>query len=296
MPKTVRLFALLVLGLVGVALVAACGGKEEAKLPSVAVGAGEYSFTSPDSFAGGLVQIKLNNTGKENHHAQFVRLNDGVTLPQFQQALLEAVQAQFQGPALGKVFGAVTFQGGPATTAPGKSTDVTLNLSQGSYVMLCFVSDPQGVPHMARGMIKPFSVTAAAATQPALAKAAGNVELNDFAFTTIPSDLKVGKYTWAVTNKGKEIHEMGMLRLKAPAAQIQQILAGPPPAPGSARPAGPPPFEDAGGFQAITPGMTGWTTVELEKGEYALVCFVPSPANQGKPHVALGMVRTFTVQ
>lgn len=294
MPKTVRLLALLVLGLVGVASVAACGGKEEAKLPQVAVGAADYSFTAPDSIAGGLVQVKLNNTGKEAHHAQLVRLNDGVTLPQFQQALQEAAQAQFQGPALGKVFAAVTFQGGPAPTAPGKSSEVTLNLAQGSYVMLCFVPDPQGVPHMAKGMIKPFAVTAAAASQPTPPKAAGTVDLNDFAFTTIPTDLKAGKHTWAVTNKGKEIHEMGMLKLKAPAADVQKILVAPPPAPGSARPA--PPFEETGGFQAITPGMTGWATVDLEKGDYALVCFVPSPANQGKPHVALGMFRPFTVK
>jgi uncharacterized cupredoxin-like copper-binding protein len=296
MPKTVRLLALLVLGLVGVALVAACGGEEEAAVPQVAVGASEYAFASPDSIAGGLVQLNLNNTGKEDHHAQLVRLNDGVTLPQFQQALQEAVAAQFQGPAVGKVFAAVTFQGGPATTKPGKSTAATLNLSQGSYAMLCFVGDPQGVPHIAKGMIKPFTVTAAAAAQPTPPKAAGTVDLNDFAFTAIPTDLKVGKHTWAVTNKGKEIHEMGMLKLKAPAADVQKILSAPPPAPGSAPPAGPPPFEDAGGFQAIMPGMTGWTTVELEKGDYALVCFVPSPANQGKPHVALGMFRPFTVK
>lgn len=180
---------------------------------------------------GGLVQVKLNNTGKETHHAQFVRLNDGVTLAQFQQALQEAAAAQFQGPAVGKVFAAVTFQEVPASTAPGKSSEVSLSLAQGSYVMLCFLPDPQGVPHVAKGMIKPFNVTTAAATQPTLPKAAGTVELNDYAFTTIPSDLKVGKHTWAVTNKGKEIHEMDPLLLKAPAAQIQQILAASPPAP-----------------------------------------------------------------
>ncbi len=296
MPKTVRLLAILALGLVGVAFVAACGGEEEAKLPAVAVGASEYSFASPDSFAGGLVQVKLNNTGKEAHHAQLVRLNEGVTMAQFQQALQEAAAAGFQGPAMGKVFAAVTFQGGPAPTAPGKSSEVALNLSEGSYAMLCFLPDPQGVPHIAKGMIKPFIVTAAPATQPATPKAAGAVELNDFAFTAIPSDLKAGKHTWAVTNKGKEIHEMSMIKLSIPAAQVQQILSAPPPAPGSAPPAGPPPFEDAGGIQAFTPGLTGWAMVELEKGEYALVCFVPSPANQGKPHVALGMFRSFTVE
>jgi len=52
-------------------------------------------FTSPDTFAGGIVRIRLNNTGKESHHAQLVRLNDGVTIPQFQSALMAAGQANF---------------------------------------------------------------------------------------------------------------------------------------------------------------------------------------------------------
>lgn len=284
--------ALLLVG----AVAAACGGGEAA-LPEVSVTAAtatnEYTFTAPDSFAGGIVRVKLNNAGKESHHAQLIRLNDGVTLPQFQQTLQAAGQANFEGPAVGQLFAMVTFQGGPAPILPGKSTEVVLNLQQGQYVMLCFLPDPMGVPHLAKGMIKPVSVTAAAASQPQPPKAAGSVELNDFAFTAIPSDLKAGKHTWAVINKGKEIHEMGMIRLKAPAADVQKALTAPP---GSTPPAGPPPFEDAGGFQAIAPGMTGWTTVDLAKGEYALVCFVPSPANQGKPHVALGMFRSFTVK
>jgi hypothetical protein len=82
-----------------------------------------------------------------------------------------------------------------------------------------------------------------------------------------------------------------------PAAQLPQILSqivGAPP--GSAPPPGPPPFEWAGGYQVIMPGATGWATLDLTPGEYALVCFIPSPANQGKRHFALGMFRPFSVK
>ena len=42
------------------------------------------------------------------------------------------------------------------------------------------------------------------------------------------------------------------------------------------------------------PGGRGWTTLDLQPGEYALICFVPDPAD-GVPHVAKGMLRTFVV-
>jgi hypothetical protein len=37
----------------------------------------------------------------------------------------------------------------------------------------------------------------------------------------------------------------------------------------------------------------GTTLVNLEPGDYTLICFFPSP--DGTPHAALGMVATFTV-
>ena len=53
---------------------------------------------------------------------------------------------------------------------------------------------------------------------------------------------------------------------------------------------GPPPFEDAGGIAAISPGSTATFTVTLEAGaSYAFICFVPDQAT-GAPHAALGMV------
>jgi uncharacterized cupredoxin-like copper-binding protein len=61
-------------------------------------------------------------------------------------------------------------------------------------------------------------------------------------------------------------------------------------------PDGPPPFSDVGGMQAIDPGQTAYAVLDLTPGEYVVMCAVPSPANQGKPHFELGMVMTFTVK
>jgi uncharacterized cupredoxin-like copper-binding protein len=276
---------LLVLAAVALAaVVVACGGKGAA-IPTVFIGAADYSFTLPDSIPGGLTHLQFTNTGKEPHHAQFARLNDGVSLQQFQAALQKGPEGAFP---------LITFQAGAPAIEAGKKSEAVVNLTAGQYMLLCFIPSPDGVPHLAKGMVKPLTVTAAPAKQPAKPAAKGAVDLLDFAFGTLPGNVSAGKTTLAVVNKGKEVHEMGVLKLKGvPAAQVIQALSAPP---GSALPPGPPPFEWAGGYQAIMPGATGWATLDLTPGEYTLICFVPSPANQGKPHFALGMFRPFTVK
>jgi hypothetical protein len=276
-------------------LAVACGG-EEIPIPAVAIGAADYSFALPDSIPGGLTRLQLTNNGKEEHHAQIFRLNDGVTLPQFQGAFQGIFQAppERQGEATGRALALISLAGGPGTAVPGGKSEAVVDLKAGQHVLVCFVESPDRAPHVAKGMLKTLTVTAAPAKQPALPQAKATVSLNDFAFTGLPS-LSSGKVTLQVTNNGKQPHEMPVVRLKGiTGAQLKQILSAPP-TPGQAPPPGPPPFEGAGGLQAISPGATAWTTLDLTPGEYALVCFVPDPAS-GKPHVALGMISTFTVK
>ena len=54
--------------------------------------------------------------------------------------------------------------GGMAGLAAGKSGIMELNLTAGTYVAICFLSDPKsGQPHFMLGMMTPFTVSAAAA-------------------------------------------------------------------------------------------------------------------------------------
>ena len=297
MKHLVKALGFLAVAVAGVAIAAACGGGP--KIPEVALGAADYSFTLADTVAGGLVQVRFTNNGKEDHHAQFLRLNDGVTQQQFQATFQSALQAAAtEGEAaLFRIFEVVTADGGPPPVAPGKEAEVVMDLRQGQYVMVCFLPGADGIPHIAKGMIKPLTVTAAPADQPSPPSVAGTVDLADFAFATFPSEIKVGKTKVGVTNKGQEPHEMTVVRLKGiNVTQLLEILGGPPPPPGSAPPSGPPPFEFAGGYQAMMPGQTGWTILDLTAGDYAAICFIPSPANEFKPHFALGMARAFTVK
>jgi hypothetical protein len=50
--------------------------------------------------------------------------------------------------------------GGVAGTARSTTSFITLDLTPGEYVMVCFVPDSKdGKPHTAHGMVKPFTVS-----------------------------------------------------------------------------------------------------------------------------------------
>ncbi len=149
-------------------------------------------------------------------------------------------------------------------------------LAAGHYLFLCSVPGRDGVPHVAKGMVRPIEVTNNPSA-PALA-------------TSV--DWPPAQTTVQVVNNGPQVHEMSVVRLKGISGdQLRQIFSAPPGAP----PPGPPPFEEIGGINALAPGETGQTTLNLTPDTYALVCHVPDPAT-GRPHVSLGMLQTFTVQ
>jgi hypothetical protein len=60
-------------------------------------------------------------------------------------------------------------------------------------------------------------------------------------------------------------------------------------------PDGQSPGDTFGGTMALQRGQVNFITAEFTPGDYALLCFVPD-SGDGKPHVAHGMVRQFTVK
>jgi hypothetical protein len=289
--SALTLFALVVTGV-------ACGGDDNktgnegasgdgngsGKSGDYPIGAREYAFDFNDKIDGGLVRLRLENKGRETHQAQVVRLNDGVTQAQFQAAL--------QNPDERVVLSMISLAGGPnAVDAGGKQTTVS-DLRAGQYALLCFVESDDGVPHLAKGMVKPFEVTApaqAASANPPQAKA--NITLVDSSFLGTES-IGSGKTTVQVTNGGPQPHEMTIIRLKEGLTvdQLSAVLTGQAPPP-----PGPPPIESAGGVAALSVGLKGWADLDLTAGNYALLCFVPD-ATTGETHAAKGMIKGLTVK
>jgi hypothetical protein len=246
----------------------------------------DFSYDAPDSIAGGLTTITMDNQGAalEGHQAQLFMLDDGVTFQQFSDTA-----ATDETGAATLALG--TTAGGPHGVLSGEQQTVIQDLQPGTYAMLCFFSGDDGVPHLAKGMLKELTVTEAAAEQPDTPAPDANVNLADFSFTgatTIPA----GGATVQMINNGPQPHEMAVQKLAegVTAEQVAQLFTSDAPPP-----EGPPPFTSAGGGGAIAAASDMYVQLDLEAGDYVLLCFVPDEAT-GAPHAALGMVAPLTVE
>jgi plastocyanin len=245
----------------------------------VAISGSDYAFESPETLETGYQTLTFTNTGKELHHLQLARLNDGVTLEQFQAAMQEGESAAF--PLL-------EFVGGVGMVAPGQTATATVKLEEpGTYLELCFVPDANGVPHLALGMIKPIEVVAAAAMTEA-PKADLVVNMVDFAFT-LPAEVPAGQQTWEVVNHGEQPHELGLGKIKE-GKTLDDVMVwlqtgefGPDM-----------PLDFLSGAQGMAKGYSNFVEFDLRPGEYVALCVIPDPET-GLPHFALGMVSHFTV-
>jgi hypothetical protein len=213
-----------------------------------------------------------------------------------------------EGPA--GIFPLISFHGGPGVVPGGAEQTVIQELIPGTHMLLCFIESPDdGVPHLAKGMVQAFSVTESD-DQGMAPEADIEVRMSDFAFEGVPTEVSSDRQVWAVTNDGPEPHELIFLRL-AEGVTPDDVMAMLGAEEGDEddmdhaenaedesddhdEMAGPP-IVTVGGIQGMDAGITGWLITELEPASYMAICFIPSPANQGAPHAALGMVTSFTV-
>lgn len=112
--------------------------------------------------------------------------------------------------------------------------------------------------------------------------------MSDHSFSG-PESVPAGWTRIRAVNQGQELHHLTLLKLAAgrtPADFVAAVQANPETEPANL-------FTEAGGPNAVIPGAEATAIVNLEPGQYVLVCFIPSP--DGTPHVAKGMVRALTV-
>jgi hypothetical protein len=239
--------------------------------------ASEYTFNAPDTLPAGRVTIRLTNHGVEPHHGQLMRLNDGVTFDQFTSAL------QAEGDAAIRF---VSLEGGPGAIDPHGSSEVTLDLKPGAYVLACFVGGPDGIPHLAKGMLKPIQVTPSDAPASSVAESGATFTMRDFSFS-MPETLPAGVSTYKVVNAGPQAHELNILKLNAGVTE-QDLFKW------DEAPNGPPPFEMLGGINGLSASGSGYMTLDLTPGTYLAICHIPDPTT-GIDHAHLGMIKRFTV-
>jgi hypothetical protein len=238
----------------------------------------DYSYAAPDTLPSGWVTIRMMNHGPETHHGQLLRLNDGVTFQAFSQAIQQEGEAALR---------LTTLVGGPGAIDANHTDEVTLDLEPGSYVVACFVPSPDGVPHLAKGMLKPIEVTATDPSTTGPPAARGRFTMRDFSFE-MPDRLAAGRASYEVANAGPQPHELVVVKL-GEGKTVADVMTW------YQAPTGPPPFEAVGGINGLSAGQAGYMTLDLQPGAYAAICLVPDPAS-GQPHLHLGMARAFAVE
>lgn len=249
------------------------GSTETAEM---SVSASEYAFEVPETVPAGATRMALENTGNEPHHAQLFQLNADATMEDLQTQL-----------ATGDPFALLqvgTFTGGTGVVDPGGQSraEAVPVLEESTYALMCFIEDPEGVPHVVKGMLQPFEVTAddAAATS---VETEGEIGLVDFGFE-LPEEIS-GDGSYEVVNNGEQPHEANIVQLReeATADDVAAFFEG--------EPQGPPPFRSIGGMQALVPSPTGSQALrlDLDPGRYVLLCLIPDAAD-GVPHFQKGMI------
>lgn len=236
----------------------------------VHVTATDYAFQAPDTLPSGVTTFRLMNAGKEPHHV----------------VLIKKSMADFQkvNPA-GPLPADLVAVGGPNAAAPGGTAEATLDLTPGSYTMVCFIPAPDGKMHLMKGMARALEVTAGTSTA-VMPVADITIKLTDYAFD-ISGPMTAGRHVIRVEDAGPQMHELIFVKL-APGKTVQQMAAW------LEKPQGPPPGALVNGASPMTAGMVNTTTVDLVAGDYGLICFLPD-SKDGKPHIAHGMIKQITV-
>jgi len=246
--------------------------------PVVVVRAKEFSYVAPKSITRGATTFRLVNDGKEVHHLTIMKLAAGKTMADFATAMKKP------GPPPAWVINV----GGPNAAVPGASSDATVTLEPGNYVLLCFVPSPgETAPHVMKGMLHPLTVVPGIsdAKEPA---ADITVTLADYGFT-IDKPLTAGHHEVKVVNTAAQTHEVVLMELMPGktladmANWIEKEMMK-----------GPPPGRPIGGMSNMDKGRTGSFPVDLHPGHYGMICFVPD-AKDGKPHSMHGMTKEFEV-
>lgn len=237
----------------------------------------EYAFTGPDSIAAGLVTVRLVNAGKEPHQLGLVRIDSGKTMADIATAMKATS---------GAIPAWMTFVGGPNTSDPGDSTAATQALTAGNYLLVCFIPAPDGKMHLEHGMVRMVVVSgsAPAAAEPA---ADNTITLSDYTFVTA-QPLTAGPHTFRVENAGPQLHEVEIMRL-LPGKTMADFQTW-----ATNMMKGPPPAMSVGGIVGLAKGRHAEFSATLSAGTYIFLCFVPDEKD-GKPHIAHGMIKAFTV-
>lgn len=224
-----------------------------------------------------LEAMPQNRTSKDSKREVF---------PVFQEAmdLINSGSADEGLAKLGELpqwFAEVVFSGGPGFTSPGNTTETTVFLEPGNYMVECYVKTKEGDFHSALGMFGDLRVTKDSTGVPEPTGATLEINLSNNGFD-VHGETTPGKHLVAVHfNEDKPPllgNDVQVVRLEGNTS-IDSVAAWM----DWSQPYGlvssaerPAPAEFLGGTHELPKGRTAYFTVELRPGEYAWISERPA--------------------
>ena len=194
----------------------------------------------------------VSNTGEELHEYALGRLDEGKTLDDVKEALESGGRIRPSGLSTSAAF---------RCSHPAKNWDSHASCEAGTYVFLCFIPSPQGVPHVELGMLKSFELSGdSGATLP---DPDAVIVANDAGYD-IP-ELSAGEQTIELRNADDREREFFLVALE-PGTEIEDLDRF-----FEEGEKGPPPAQFHGAMQTIPAGTSVFIDIDLEEGvEYTL--------------------------
>ena len=226
------------------------------------------SIVAPEVIRPGLAEITIENTDSTWHAAIFRRLNDDVSLEDFDAAFLENPFTTLP----------LTYAiGGPDVPA-GERIEGMFFLNEGTYVVVDNWSEPARYTVV---NIEGQMVDAAAPDHNVM------VRLEEYSIT-MPESIASGPQLWKFVNKGTQYHNLGIVQLDE-GKTVDDIIAW------MDEMQSPMPMQEIVLWNVLDPTGNSWGTIDLPPGEYLALDFLPDFANGGGWNMEQGMYKAFTV-
>jgi hypothetical protein len=287
MNRRIWALAAAAVGALAVAVAGCGGGSDDPTKVAVNVtenGKGDYTISVPSEIKGGAVELALDNSGGQApHSAQLIQLGEGHT---FEEAS-SIINSNRPVPIPDWIRG----YGGVGAVDPGRTGTATVQLDEGHYAIQDDAENGAKEPPYAEFDVKEANDADLPETDATVV--AATTGQNDPEYEWQVDGLKAGANTLTFESQGDEaLHHIVALPIKGNATidQVGQEL--------NSQTSGPPKTVDITtniGTAVIDGGKSEVTTLNLQPGRYAFVCFLPDRDEPNKPHVRTGLLKEVTV-
>jgi hypothetical protein len=163
-----------------------------AKISTIEVTAAPSSLkANATSYRPGWTKVTLTNNDKDSHQAALIRIPNGMSADDFATKFAAERTRALSG---------TTSSGGPAVAFPGRSSSVTVNLTEGTYMAMDLVPGADGKPKATKGFATSFVVKSSfGGSGSKKPQANATVELHDFLLKGTSHSNRVPQSRFATT-------------------------------------------------------------------------------------------------